>query len=472
MREKELAYKSATELLELYRTKKVSPVEVTKSILDRIDRYNELFKAYRMVDHEGALEKARASEERWMKGEPVGLLDGIPTSIKDCHPVKGWNCLYGSLLRSPSYIEPEDFPYVARLREHGAVFLGMTNMCEEGWKFVGDSPVHGISRNPWNTDLTPGGSSAGAAIAAAAGLGAINMGGDGGGSIRFPASLCGVVGLKATYGRVPRPLESLLAIAHQGPLTRTVADTALAMNVVSRPDPHALAALEYDGRDYLAGLDQGVRGLRIAYCDEFGSKVPLDEEIARKVRDVAYMLAQQGAIVEEANPGLGETFETYKVLNSAYQVHKIRGKSPEEVALKDPVLVANARFGETLSSEDLLEAGYERARWIAKMTYFFRSYDLLITPTVPVVAYEVGRNNPAHIAEMFSEQEQIYNLVNYYQYPFNYTHNPAISVPCGLNKDGLPIGLQIIGAFGDDYRVLVAARAMEMLNPFPELPQI
>lgn len=463
---KELSYLSATELVSLFRARELSPVDVVKACLAQIDAHDRTLNAFRFVAPEEALDAARASEERWFRGEPTGLVDGVPTSIKDSHDVKGWTSLHGSYTADPTQPAREDSPHVARLREHGAVLLGKTNLCELGWKCVTDSPLTGITRNPWNTDRTPSGSSGGAAVAAAAGMAAINMGGDGGGSIRMPAAFCGIFGIKPTYGRVPRyPQESLIACAHFGPLTRTVADSALVMNVIKRPDERDVKALPYDEQDYLAALDDGVAGLRIAFSTQFGG-TQAEPEIARIVAAAVDALAGAGALVEEADPQLGDTFEVYKVLNSAYQAPKIAGRSADEIGRMDALLVANARIGEKLLATDLLSAGYEIARWVETMAAFHRKFDVLITPTSPVPPFEVGQNNPTRLLAETPSRDHVYCLFNGYLYPTNYTHQPAVSVPCGFTTDGLPVGLQIIGPRLSDAMLLRVACAVEKSHPF------
>ncbi len=462
----DVALLSATELLQRFRRKTLSPVEAAKAALDRIDRFNGALNAFRFVAHDEALQAAKDAEARWMRGEPRGLVDGVPTTIKDSHPVKGWSTLHGSRTVSEQGPWDDDALHAARLRDHGAVFLGKTNLCEFGWKCVTDSPLTGVSRNPWNPAKTCGGSSGGAAIAAATGMGALHIGGDGGGSIRAPAALCGVFGIKATYGRVPRyPAESFIACAHFGPLTRTVSDAALAMTVITEPNHRDAFALAYDGRDYRIGLDDGVKGLRIAYSADLGY-LTVDPEVAEIVADAAGVFEELGAAVEAADPGLGDTFAAYKVMNSAYQVPKIHGRSDAQIAMMDPVLVANARRGEALSAFDLLEAGKVRADMAEKMAAFHQTYDLLITPTLPVAAFDVGRNNPPDFDAAASAEDRLYCLFNHFLYQVNYTHQPAVSIPCGFTRGGLPVGFQIIGPRLSDQRVLTASRAFEALRPF------
>src|SRR3954451_1605283 len=262
----DLAMISASELRRHYRAKRISPVEATRAVLDRIERRDGALNAFRFVAADEALAAARESEARWLKGAPQGLLDGIPTTIKDQWLSKGWSTLRGSLVTDPAGPWNEDSPAVAHMREHGAVFLGKTNLPEFGWKGVTDSPLTGISRNPWNPAKTCGGSSGGAAIAAATGMGMLNLGSYGAGSIRMPAGFCGVYGLKSTFGRVPAyPYGNLPGFSHSGPLVRTVADAALMLTVIAEPDPRDWLGLPVDRRDWRIGLEDGVRGLRIAY---------------------------------------------------------------------------------------------------------------------------------------------------------------------------------------------------------------
>src|SRR5436190_6855092 len=248
----DLAMMSAVDLLAQYRAKKLSPVEATRSALARIDRLNPRFNAFRLVDEAAALASARASEARWMKGEPISLVDGVPATVKDLLITKGWSTLRGSKAVEPNQAWDEDAPCVARLREEGAVLLGKTTTPEFGWKGVTDSPLTGITGNPWDETKTPGGSSGGAAVAAACGMGALHLGTDGGGSIRIPAGFTGIFGFKQSYGLVPAsPLSPFGTLAHIGPMTRTVADAALMLSVIAKPDLRDWYAIPYNGKNYL-----------------------------------------------------------------------------------------------------------------------------------------------------------------------------------------------------------------------------
>src|SRR3954471_17419833 len=288
---------SAAQLLEAYRKHQLSPVDVARAVLERIEKLNPVLNAFNLVS-DRAIEDAKASEARWMAGQPKGLLDGVPVSIKDLLVTKGWPTMRGSKTVDAKGPWNDDAPAVARLREHGAVLLGKTTTPEFGWKGVTDSPLTGITRNPWNPAKTPGGSSGGAAAAVAAGMGPLAVGTDGGGSIRIPCSFTGLFGIKASFGRVPAwPLSPFGTVAHVGPITRTVADAALMLNVLALPDARDWHALPYEPRDWRTGLEDGVRGLRIAFSPDLGY-AKVDAEVAQIVRQAVEVFTDLGANVE------------------------------------------------------------------------------------------------------------------------------------------------------------------------------
>jgi aspartyl-tRNA(Asn)/glutamyl-tRNA(Gln) amidotransferase subunit A len=451
----------ATVLLDAYRRRTISPVEATKLALKRIADADKALNALCLVDAEGALAAARESEARWAKGAPKGLLDGVPVTIKDLMLTRGWPTLRGSRNIRRDQAWDEDAPAVARLRENNVVILGKTTSPEFGWKALGDSPLTGITRNPWNIDRTPGGSSAGAAVAAAAGMGALHTGTDAGGSIRIPASFTGIVGHKPTYGRVPQyPPSPFAIVAHAGPMTRTVGDAALMLTVMAGADDRDAHALPHDRRDFSVGLEDGVKGMRIAFSPRLGY-AKVDPEVARSVATAARVFAELGANVEETDPGFESPRDAFFVLWAAGGAKIVASYHPRDHAAMDPGLVAMAKVGEHFSARDYLDAEAIRAALVLRMNIFHRKYDLLLTPTVAVPALPVGQdlNDPA--------TEKHWIDWTPFSYPFNMTRQPAASVPCGLTKAGLPIGLQIVGRLNDDERVLRAARAFETARPFP-----
>jgi aspartyl-tRNA(Asn)/glutamyl-tRNA(Gln) amidotransferase subunit A len=459
---------SATELLAAYRAKTLSPVEATRAALARIEKLNPALNCFNLVDEKGALESARASEARWKKGTPIGLLDGVPTSIKDIILTKGWPTLRGSKTTDPKGPWNDDAPAVARLREHGAVFLGKTTTPEFGWKGVTDSALTGITRNPWNPKTTPGGSSGGSAAAVAAGMGALTVGTDGGGSIRIPCAFTGLFGLKPSFGRVPAwPLSPFGTVAHLGPMTRTVADAALMLNVLSLPDARDWHALPYDARDYRIGLEDGVRGLRIAYSPDLGY-AKVDKEIAALVKKAVQVFEDLGAHVDEVDPGFEDqqpTFTLHWFPGAAYVVRAI----PEaKRKLMDPGLLEVARAGEKFSVKEIQDAVQARGALGVLMNQFHQKYDLLLTPTLPLPAFEAGKE----VADVVKERR--WTDWSPFSYPFNLTQQPAASVPCGLTKAGLPAGLHIVGPKYGDALVLRAARAYESAAPMgmPDLSRL
>ena len=461
---RDLALLPATELVALYHARKLSPVEATQAALGRIATLGR-FNAFRLIDPEIALVAARASEARWAKGRPIGLVDGVPTTIKDLLLSKGWSTLRGSKAVDPNQAWDEDAPAVARLREHGAVFLGKTTTPEFGWKGVTDSPLTGITRNPWNEERTSGGSSGGAAVAAALGMGALHIGTDGGGSVRIPASFSGIVGFKQTFGRVPAyPPSPFGTLAHVGPMTRTVADAALMLTVMAGADWRDWYALPPDKRHYLDNLDAGVAEVTVAYAPTLAGAA-VDPEVAEIVAAAARVFGELGARVEEVDPGLPSSSETFARHWYPGAAAVLRMFPPEKRADMDPGLVQVAEQGERLALMDYLAAVKEREALGVRMNDFHRRYSLLLTPTLPLTAFEVGRVTPANAAGG--------GWVDWtpFTYPFNLTRQPAISIPCGLTKTGLPVGLQIVGPLYADALVLRAARAFERARPF-KLPAI
>ena len=457
----DLALMSAVDLLAQYRAKKLSPVEAVKAALQRIGRLNPRFNAFCLVDEAAALASAAASEARWMKGQPIGLVDGVPVTVKDLLVAKGWPTLRGSKAVDPKQAWDEDAPCVARLREEGAVLLGKTTTPEFGWKGVTDSPLTGITRNPWDETKTPGGSSGGAAVAAACGMGALHLGTDGGGSIRIPAGFTGIFGLKQSFGRVPAsPLSPFGTLAHIGPMTRTVADAALMLNVITKPDLRDWHAIPYDAKNYLDGLEAGVRGWKIAFSPTMGGH-PVDPEIAKLVAAAAQVFRELGATVEEVEPEIGAnvglTFVNHWFPGAA---NALRSYTPAQQAVMDPGLREVAGAGATLPLMDYLASVKEREQLGVRMNQFHKEWDLLLTPTLPLPAFAAGVECP-----VMADGSRWTDWTPF-SYPFNLTRQPAATVPCGLTTAGLPAGLQIVGPSFGDAAVLQAARAFEKLRPF------
>lgn len=452
---------SACELLQLYARKTLSPVEVARACLARIDRWNPSVGAFCLVDEAGALAAARASEERWQRGQPIGAVDGVPTTIKDLVLTRGWPMRRGSLSTAGALPASADAPATARLREAGAVLLGSTTTPEFGWKAVTDNPLGQVARNPWDVARTAGGSSGGAAVAAALGMGALHVGTDGGGSIRIPAGFTGVVGLKPTFGRVPAwPLSPFGTVAHIGPLTRTVADAALMLGVLSRPDSRDWYALPADGVDYRAGLDGGIAGVRVATSAELGF-VEVDPEVRRLFDAAVGVLAALGARVEAVDPPVGRPRDLFARSWFAPAARLVEKLPAAARGWLDPGLLATAETGASFSRAELQDAAMERGELGGAMQGFLGSYDLLVTPSVALPAFAAGIEYPDPVRQT--------HWIDWagFSYPFNLTQQPAISVPAGFTATGLPVGLQIVGAKYQEALVLRAARAFEAAQPQP-----
>jgi aspartyl-tRNA(Asn)/glutamyl-tRNA(Gln) amidotransferase subunit A len=440
---------TAAELLRAYRARQLSPVEAVRAVLERIERLNPRLNAFCRVDAAGALAAAKESERRWTRGEPQGLLDGVPVSVKDLLLVAGMPTGYGSRTVNLDPPWSVDSPPAARLREDGAVILGKTATPEFGHRFTTDSPLTGITRNPWNPERSPGGSSGGSGAATAARFGPLHVGTDGGGSIRIPASWCGVVGFKPTFGRVAGwPPSRWGTLSHTGPLARTVADAALLLTVLAEPDPRDGQALAPERRDYRVGLDDGVRGLRIAFSPDTGF-TQLPHDLAQPIAKAALSFAELGANVEEIPPpeipDAPALYDTIKGVIFAEQLHAM---TPEQRLVTDPILREMASEGAGLSAIDYQRALVRRQEIIDRMHGFFAHWDLLLTPVTHLAPLPVPGHPKAQRTPFFTSW-------------VNQTMQPAASLCCGFDGTGLPVGLQIIGPRFADALVLRAARAYE-----------
>jgi aspartyl-tRNA(Asn)/glutamyl-tRNA(Gln) amidotransferase subunit A len=454
----DIAYLPATSLLDAYRQRKLSPVEVTQGLLGRVDALQPRINAFCVIDRDGALEAARAAEARWQRGEPQGPLDGVPVTIKDLVLMKGFPTRRGSRMIEPVE-DLEDGPAVARLREAGAVILGKTTTPEFGWKALGDSPLTGNTCNPWNLVRTPGGSSAGAAAACAAGIAPLHVGSDGAGSIRIPSAFTGIFGIKATFGRVPAyPPSPMGLLSNVGPMARNVCDAALMLNMLARPDHRDPYSLPPERRVYLDGIDDGVRGWKIAYSPNLGY-ARVDPEIAESCAAAARRFEELGAHVEEVRDIFPPPRDALLTLWGAGIAHVLSGFPSDKHALCDPGLLAVGEVGGRVTGSQYVAADMVRTALGHSMAAFHKQYDLLLTPMMPVPALPVGQdlNDPANESSWIDWSP--------FSYPFNMTRQPAASIPCGLTRAGLPIGLQIVGPLYAEDRVLRAARAFEATQP-------
>ena len=455
---------TATQLLGLYRSGQASPVEATQAVLQRIARLNPLLNAFCLIDESAAMASAHLSEARWQahrrSGADVLPLDGVPLSIKDLILSQGWPTLRGSKTVNPDQPWEVDAPVTARLREAGAVLLGKTTTPEFGCKGETNSLLTGISRNPWNPARTPGGSSGGASAAVSAGLGPLAIGTDGAGSVRIPAAFCGNVGLKPSFGRVPAyPLSPFGSVAHLGPHAMTVHDVALMMNTIALPDARDWTSLPFDGTDYLAGLQGGVKGLRVAYSPTLGYAKNIDPEIAAATAQAAKHLQDLGAVVEQVDPLNQDPLDITTGLwfAGAYQVW--RSLSPAQQAVTDPDFKAQAELGSKLDVNAIHALNQRRGVLGSHLRQFMQRFDLILTPSTAVTAFKAL---PAGHSPMDSQAMLGWTP---FSYPFNLSQQPAISLPCGLSSHGLPMGVQLVGPMFGDALVLQAAQALQACYP-------
>ena len=459
----EIAWMPATEMAAAIRTKKLSPVEVTKAFLERIEAINPKINAYCLVTPEMALAQAREAEAAVSRGDKLGPLHGVPVSIKDLFDVPGLPTTKGSLIYKDNIATSWEYSAKA-LIDAGGVHLGKTNTPEFGFIAMTHNKLFGTTTNPWDPTRIAGGSSGGAAASVAAGLGPIALSSDGGGSIRIPASICGVFGLKATYGRVPRKPGGWSTMTHRGPITRTVAEAALALDVMAYQEPDDPFSVPAYPGSFLADVERnpGIKGLRVAWSADLRF-APVEPEVAAICERAAKRFAELGCEVEEASPGFGNQSQTFLRINTPADAVWIGDLTEEQRALMD----APARFffdyGVKVSGMEMVRANLDRMRLWETMRAFHQKYDLLLTPVISCTAFPVGKE-PKEIAG----REIAPSGWMPYTQPFNLTGQPAASVPCGFDAKGLPVGLHVIGRAYEDSLVLRACRAFEELAPWAD----
>lgn len=442
-------------MLAAFRDGWLSPEDSLDEVLGAIADEGAALNAYCLVEGAEALRaQARASAARWREGRPMGPLDGVPVAVKDTIRVKDWPMRSGSLTSAATPVA-FDAPAVARLREAGAILIGKTTTSEYGWKTVTDSLVSGITRNPWDPALTPGGSSGGAAAAIAAGQAALALGTDAAGSLRVPAAFCGVVGFKATRGRVPAfPPSAVWTLGHVGPIARCVADVALMLDVITADDPRDWNALPPEPPRHVQDLEalEDLRGLRVAVSPDLGH-AQVDPEIARTFAAAVAEIRALGATVTEIRAPLTDARAPFRTWLAAGYHHAL-GKLPAaQKARLDPGLAAFLAEAGAVTLEDFLGAYDFQIALTREARLFHRDHDLLMTTTTAVPPFAVGREAP--------QGYDSWRDWSAFTYPFNLTGQPALSMFCGLTASGLPAGLQIVAAPYRDRLVLQVARLLE-----------
>lgn len=444
----------AGSLASAYARRTLSPVEVLQAVTERVARHNPRINAFAVLNPRAA-QQAMESERRWMAGRPLGALDGVPVTIKDLIDVAGLPTRRGSRT-TPTTPATQDAPAVMGLLQQGAVLFGKTTTTEFGWKSPGDCPLHGITRNPWDVATSPGGSSSGAAAACAAGFGPIHLGTDAGGSIRIPAAWCGVVGYKPSFGRVPQwPLGAFGHVAVAGPLTRTVRDAALALGALARFDPRDPYCLPDDARDWTAGLDGGVAGLRVCVLRRPGFDAPVDAAGVAAVEQAAQVLADAGATIHDDDPALPDMGAAFSQLWRAALAALVVPMDDVQRALLDPGLVNVARA--MPDGAALLAAEADRIEAAHRMAMHHLRYDLILCPTVPGGPPPAEAPGGDAVARLLTEWAP-------WTFAFNMTRQPAMTIPAGL-VDSRPASVQLAAALYRDDLVLRGAQVLERAFP-------
>lgn len=452
---------TAVELLERLRREETTAEALAEAALGRIEGLDGQVNAFQQVEPDKTLEMAHAADERYRTRQPMGLLDGLPVAVKDAFDQLSWATRNGSRATSEAPTE-YDAPTVAACRRNGFVPIGKTTMPEFGWKAVTDSPLTGVTRNPWDLDKTPGGSSGGSAAAVALGIAPLALAADSGGSTRIPASFCGVVGFKPTHGRAPmHPGSHYGKLSQPGPIARTVGDAALLLDVMTESDPSdpRLQPVPRRFRDELHG---DVSSLRIAYSPALGLDVTVDDEVAAAVEHVADKLAGLGARVVRCDPPVGELREAYQRLFFTTSALMIRDWSESKREQMDPAHREVAEHYGRLSAVDYLAADHARVDLMHRMSLFHRDFDLILCPTVAIPPFAAGREVPE------DWPSRRWTSWARFTWPWNMTGQPAISVPCGFTGEGLPIGAQLIGARHYDHLVLRAAHTFQQVLPLTD----
>ena len=464
MSDDDLIWRSALELGDLIRKKELTPVEVTDAALARLEAVNPLLNAFCLVAAERAREQAREAEIAVVKGEPLGPLHGVPISIKDVLATRGLATTGGSRLFADAVPEEDAIP-VARLKAAGAVILGKTNTSEFGHKAVTENPLFGVTRNPWNPERTPGGSTGGGGAAVAAGVGPLALGTDGGGSVRIPAAFCGVFGLKPSFGRVPHAggFPGWAHVSHVGPLARTVRDAAALLDVIAGGDDRDRRSLPREPGSYLQACDAGVAGLHVAWTPDLGYAA-VDPRVRALCETAAAEFESLGCHVEVVSPGWEDPEEWFGTLIAAHFYAAWSDRLPDAEPLMDPTLVTLIRRGGAVPARDYVRAVDRIQAYWAEVRAFLERFDLLLMPTVAVPPFDAGPRPPR---EVDGRSVSVLGWMPF-TFPFNLTGQPAASVPAGFTDDGLPVGLQIVGRRHADATVLAAAAAFEAACPWSD----
>jgi Asp-tRNA(Asn)/Glu-tRNA(Gln) amidotransferase A subunit family amidase len=466
MNKEDIYFMSACDMAEKIKTQELTSLEITETIIERIEKINPKINAYCTPTFDLARETAKKADNSIKKGEKLGLLHGIPTSIKDEMPIKGVRTTFGSRLYE-DYIPEEDDICVKRLKNAGCVILGKTNMPPFGFLATTRNLIFGETRNPWNLERTPGGSSGGAAAAIASGLGSLALGADGGGSIRIPSCLCGVYGIKPSFGRVPVyptlgiHLDSLI---QYGPIVRYVKDAALMLDVIKGPHHADQYTLPKQNINYLEKLEEKPNKLKIGYSLDLGFAKVVDSEIKENVVKSVQKFEEFGWTIEPAKIKIRNPERILLTYHTLLYGYDFMGKLKKSRDKMHPDLVKAIEVGIETSGIDFARVISRRKVVYEKFYQYFKNYDILITPTTGMVAFELGIPFPTKI------NGKIVSPTAWMPFTavFNITGLPAASIPCGWSSEGLPIGMQIVGNRFDELTVLQVSKAFEEISPWQD----
>mgnify|MGYP001261930394 CR=1 FL=1 len=462
----ELCFVPATELREMIRTRKLSPVELLEAVLERCEEVEPKIHAFVTIDEAGARAAAKAAEDAVMRGDELGPLHGIPVSIKDLFATAGMRTTYGSKFYE-HFVPDYDAVAVERIRRAGGIIFGKTNTPAFGHKDTCDNLIMPATRNPWKLDRTSGASSGGAGAAVAAGEGPLALGSDGAGSIRIPAALCGIYGMKPSLGRVPFwPSQDYWTTrSHIGPMTRTVRDAALLLSVMAGPERRDPISIDAEPEDYLAACGGDLRGLRVAWSADLGY-APVDPEVRALTEAAARRFEDFGCDVVEANPAWDNPAEWHATLYRAGIAAKYGDQAESRPEWVDPSLARLIELGKQITTTQLMNALTERAKFYDQAREFMDQFDLLLTPAMPCGAWRYD-GQPGEIEGTMIQETPGGRWA--LMFPWNVTGWPAASVPCGLTSEGLPVGLQIIAPWHQDALCLRASAAFEAAQPWAHL---
>ncbi len=464
-----ICWTPAVKLVRMMKSRKLSPVEVVEAFLSRIDQINPKLNAYVTILHEQAREKAKWAESELTRsgdGEGLGLLHGLPISIKDLTWTKGVRTTSGSKVFEHRVPE-EDSPVVQRLLGAGAINLGKTNTPEFGWVAVTDNEIFGRANNPWNLEYTTSGSSGGAGAATAAGLAPISHGSDGGGSIRHPASFCGIFGFKPTFGLIPRHpgVDGWPTLSHHGPMTRTVADAALALDVMTGYDPRDMMSVALPPQKFQKNLKRNLKGVRVAWSTDWGF-LEVDPRVRKLFEATIPAFEELGCELRQGCPDMRETREIFKGVMFAEAVGSdFRHIHPDGTSLMNPDLTKFIWKRKDILARDYLGALDKRHALYARVADYMKDVDILLSPTLAIPPFK-------HPKDM-SEYPHTVNGVEVsstgwqpFTFPFNLTQQPAATIPCGFTEEGLPVGLQIVGRRFEDLLVMQVCAGFESARPW------